>query len=38
VGAVIEKFPEPTNFETFAQVKVGVALETVIEVLVDIEL
>jgi hypothetical protein len=31
VGAVIEKFPEPTNLETFAQVNVGVALDTVID-------
>ena len=31
VGAVSEKFPEPTNLETFAQVNVGVALDTVID-------
>ena len=38
VGAVIEKFPEPTNLETSAQVNVGVALETVIEMDEELEL
>jgi hypothetical protein len=37
VGAVIEKFPEPNSFETFSQVKVGVACETVKEALLEVD-